>query len=417
MVKRVELEIEAMTQGGYGLARQRGKSIYVPYTIPGERLHARVVRSDERATYAEGVHLLDASADRVYPRCPHFGPGRCWRCQWQHIDYPVQLLLKQDVLAEHLERLGGVRDDVVQSVVASPEAYGYAYHMTFLPLASGGFALPDAKEQPVPIEVCHVLHPDLLDLVARLDMTLPALKRLKLQLGSAGERMIVLYMSDESAPELETDLDASINLLLPDNEPMNLVGESHVRYRIHDRSFRVTAGSYYRANAALVPALVDAVVMLLAPQPDEYILDLYSGVGVFGAFLAPRAKLVTVVESYPPAATDAEINLADLDNVDVIEGTVEETLGELDGRYDAAVIDPSAALSEDALKGIMDLGITRLVYVSGDSATLARDTKRLLKLGFRLVRAQPFDFAPQTYHIETAALFARSGENPPEKAG
>jgi 23S rRNA (uracil1939-C5)-methyltransferase len=221
--------------------------------------------------------------------------------------------------------------------------------------------------------------------------------------------MIILYMAEEDAPELETDLDASINLLLPDNEPMNLVGESHVRYHVHGRTFRVTAGSYYRANAGFVPALVDSVLKMLAPQPDEYVLDLYAGVGVFGAFIAQKAKLVTLVESYPPAATDAETNLGDLDNVDVIEGTVEEALSVLDGAYDAAVIDPSAALSEDALASIVEMGVKRLVYVSGDSATLARDAKRLVKRGYRLAQAQPFDFAPQTYHVETVALFTRTG--------
>lgn len=281
--------------------------------------------------------------------------------------------------------------------------------MTFSPLPASGFALPNMNEQLVPIQVCHLLHPDLLDLYQRLDLALPNLKRLKLQMGSAGEQMIILYMAEEDAPELETDLDASVNLLLPDNEPMNLVGESHVRYQVHDRTFRVTAGSYYRANAALVPALVDSVLQLLAPQPDEFVLDLYAGVGVFGAFIAQKAKLVTLVESYPPAATDAETNLADLDNVDVIEGTVEGALSELDGTYDAAVIDPSAALSEDALSSIAEIGVRRLVYVSGDSATLARDAKRLAKRGYRLTQAQPFDFAPQTYHIETAALFTRTG--------
>jgi 23S rRNA (uracil1939-C5)-methyltransferase len=321
----------------------------------------------------------------------------------------VQLLLKQDVLAEHLERLGGVRGDVVQPLIPSPVPYAYAYHMTFSPLAAGGFGLPSADERTVPIQACHVLHPDLLDLYERLDMTLPNLKRLKLQMGSEGEQMLVLYLNDEAAPELETDLDASINLLLPDNEPMNLVGETHVQYRVHDRSFRVTAGSYYRANALLVPALVDVVLHLLAPQPDEFILDLYAGVGVFGAFLAQRAKVVTVIESYPPAATDADANLAHLDNVDVIEATVEDALGELDGRYDAAIVDPSAALSEEALNAIAEMRIQRLVYVSGDSATLARDAKRFAKRGYRLVEAQPIDFAPQTYHIETVALFTQGG--------
>jgi 23S rRNA (uracil1939-C5)-methyltransferase len=116
---------------------------------------------------------------------------------------------------------------------------------------------------------------------------------------------------------------------------------------------------------------------------------------------------VTRVESYPPAVTDAEANLADLENVDIIEGSAEEVLAALDGEYDAAVVDPSFGLSDDALTGLADLGVGRIVYVSGDMNALAKDCKRLAKAGYRLEVIQPLDFAPQTYHVDSAALFLR----------
>jgi 23S rRNA (uracil1939-C5)-methyltransferase len=402
-----ELDIDTMAHGGRGIGRYKGSGVLVPYTIPGERVQARMVRADDRAKIAEGVRLIEASADRVYPRCPHFGPGRCWRCQWQHIDYTAQLLLKQDMLIDQLERLGDISNDVVRPLIASPEQWQYNYHMTFMPLAEGGLGLPAADERIVPIETCHVLHPDLLAFYETLDLDLTGLRRLKLQIGSDGALMIILYMSDENAPELEADFAASVNLLLPDNEPMNLVGESHSRYQIKDRQFRVTAGSYLRANVAQIPQLVDQVLALLNLAPHEYVLDIYAGVGVFSASLAPRCQLVTMVESYPPAVTDAEANLADLENVDIIEGSAEEVLAALDGEYDAAVVDPSFGLSDDALTGLADLGVGRIVYVSGDMNALAKDCKRLAKAGYRLEVIQPLDFAPQTYHVDSAALFLR----------
>ncbi len=404
----LELEIESMAHGGFGVARYRRRAVFVPYTIPGERVQARIVREDARALHAEGIRLLDASADRVLPRCPHFGPGQCWRCQWQHIDYRAQLLLKQDLLAEQLERLGGVTDDVVQPVIASPAQWGYNHHMTFTPLAGGALGLPRADERSlVALDTCLVLHPDLLVLLEQLDLALAGIRRVKLQIGSDGAMMIVLYVENEDAPELETDLKASVNLVLPDNEPVNLIGDTHTRYRVHERDFRVTVGTYYRANAVLVPALVDSVLALLDLQPEDYVLDLYAGAGTFSAFLAQRAQLVTAVESYPPAATDAETNLSDLENVDVIEGSVESVLGELDGHYDVAVVDPAGPLGAEVIAQLVDLGVKRLVYVSGAVGSLARDCKPLARAGYRLMRAQPLDFAPQTYHIDTAALFVR----------
>jgi 23S rRNA (uracil1939-C5)-methyltransferase len=387
--------------------------VFVPYTIPGERVIVRPVDVGEKHTVAEGVTLLEASADRVYPVCPHFGPGRCGRCQWQHISYEAQLLLKQDILADQLSRLGGLSDREIEAalrpVIGSPEAWGYNFQMTFNVTADGKLAFPSADGKSYfPIEVCHIIHPALLDLYGQLDLDLEGIKRVKLQIGSDGEMMIVLSLAQDEAPELETDLPASINVLLPDNEPMNLIGDSHSRYTVNGRTFRATAGSSFRANLSQMPALVSTVETLLDVRGGQTVLDLYAGVGVFSAFAAPKASLVTLVESYPPAVTDADENLADFDNVDVIESSVEDALPSLDEAYDAAIVDPSSrGLSKDVIDGLVGTQARRIVYVSDDPASLARDAKRLLGQGYRLETAQPLDFAPQTYYLETAALFVR----------
>lgn len=408
-----ELTIDSIANGGYGVGMRGKQPVFVPYTIPGERLIARPVEQAERHTFAEGVKLLDASADRVYPVCPHFGPGRCGRCQWQHISYEAQLLLKQDILADQLGRLGGLSDHAIEaalrSAIGSPEQWGYNAHMTFSVTTDGKLAFPGASGKSLfPIEVCHILHPDLLDLFDQLDLDLQGIKRVKLQIGSDGARMIVLSLAQDEAPELETDLPASINVLLPDNEPMNLIGDSHLRYAISGHDFRVTAGSAFRANLSQLPALAATVESLLDLKDGETLLDLYAGVGMYSAFAAPKASLVTLVESYPPAVTDADDNLADFDNVDVIEGSVEEVLTTLDEAYSAAIVDPgSRGLSKEAIDGLVGSEAARIVYVSDDPASLARDAKRLVHQGYRLAVAQPLDTAPQTYYLETVALFVR----------
>ncbi len=406
-----EIEIESIANGGYGIGHHRKRPVFVPYTIPGERLIARPVEQGERVTFAEGVTLLDASADRVYPVCPHFGPGRCGRCQWQHIAYEAQLLLKQDILADQLSRVGGLPDAQIMAalrpVIASPEQWNYNAHMTFTVSDDGKLAFPNADGKSLmAIETCHILNTDLLDLYNQLDLELTDIKRVKLQIGSDGQRMIILSLALDEAPELEIDLPASVNVLLPDNEPMNLVGDSHSRYSINGRTFRVTAGSSFRANVGQIGNLVAAVELLLDLRGGESVLDLYAGVGVFSAFAASKAGLVTLVESYPPAVTDADDNLEDFDNVDVIEGSVEQVLGAAEERYPVAIVDPpSRGLSDEALSGLVECGVKRLIYVSEEAGTLAKDAKRLAKRGFRLETAQPLDFAPQTYYFDTAALF------------
>jgi 23S rRNA (uracil1939-C5)-methyltransferase len=415
-----EIELTAMAHGGSALGRWQGRTVFVPYTIPGEIVLARPVAERGRVVFAEGVQLLDASADRVYPRCPHFGPGRCGRCQWQHIDYAAQLLLKQDVLADQLERVGGFDEADVRPVIGSPQQWAYNHHMTLeaAPGSQFGFAaaqaVPTAGDGDAPalivIDECHLLHPALLELYYTLDLDFSGVRRLRLQIGSGGDPMMIFTVtSEDDAPELLTDLPASVNLILPDNEPVNLVGDSHTRYEIGGRDFRVTAGSDFRANVSQLEALAALVLELAAPAATDAVLDLYGGVGFFGAFLAPHCALLTVVESYPPAATDADANLEDFDHVDIIEGSVEDIVPELEESYDIAVLDPPpAGLSRDALDALDAAGIRRLVYVSSDPATLARDLKRLVAKGYALGAVHPIDLNPQTYYIDAVAVLERA---------
>lgn len=394
-----------MAHGGSALGRHGKQTVFVPFTIPGERIVARVSEDRGRIAFAEGVTLLDASADRVYPRCRHFGPGRCGSCHWQHIDYAAQLLLKQDVLADQLARIGGFEEMDVQPVIPSPAQWGYNFHMTLTAGADGKLGFAGHKGGVTQIDECHLLHPDLWALYQSLDLDYEGLQRLKLQMGSDGAPMLILTMKGDEAPELETDLPASVNMLLEDNEPVNLIGASHCGYTLNGRTFRVTAGGFIRPNVAQLSHLVQVVVDALDLSGGEAVLDLYAGVGLYTAFIAGRAERVTLVESYPPAATNADENLPDFDNIDIIEGAVEDVLPELDETYDAAIIDPPAeGLSGDALDALVDLNIPRLVYVSSDPATLARDAKRLAGKGYRLRSVQPIDLAPQAYYIDVVAV-------------
>ena len=408
-----DLELTAMAYGGSALGRHEKRTVFVPYTIPGEIVTAHILQDKGRIAFAEGVKLVAASADRVFPRCAYFGPKRCGQCQWQHIDYAAQLLLKQDVLADQLARIGGFDEAEVRPVIPSPQQWGYNHHMTLITNEHGMLGFPGADGEPVmPVDECHVLHPDLLALYDTLDLEFTGLRSLKLQIGTDGRHMIILSVeTEEDVPELSVDLTTSVNLILPDNVPVNLIGDSHSHYEIGGRRFRVTAGSAFRANISQVDALANLVVNVLAVDAEAAVLDLYAGVGLFSAYLAPQVALVTLVESYPPAATDADENLADFENIDVIEGSVEDVLTSMaeSGRsYDAAVLDPpSSGLSLEAIDALAESGIPRLVYVSSDPATLARDAKRLVQQGYTLGAVHPIDFSPHTYYIDSVAVLQR----------
>ena len=413
--KRLNLDVVDMASGGYALARHRGKPVLLPYALPGERVRVEIVEDRGALSFARGLRLIAASSDRIASSCPHFGPGACWGCHFQHISYPAQLLLKQDILADQLSRLGELPDALIDAAMRpmQPAAKQWAYNSRLrLERANGDWGLPRQHKGGIEaISACHIAHPDLLQALAAIDFDYPAAKTLTLQRGSDAAIMLIIHVEAEKAPDLHTDLPLSVNLILPDNEPVNLIGDSHSRFDIGGRAFRVTAGAYIRPNVAGIEALNAAVVEAAALNGEERALELYAGVGVLSASLAEKATSLTTVESYPPAVSDAEINLRHSDNIDIVEGGVEAALEELaasEARFDIALVDPpGSGLNAAIISNLARLGIRRLVYVSGQPASLARDCKNLLAAGFQLEALQPLDLAPQTHYITAVASFAR----------
>ncbi len=410
MTTPFKLELTGMAHGGSALGRHEGRVVFVPYTIPGETITARILDDKRKFATGEVIEVIEESPDRVAPPCPHFGPGKCGGCQWQHIGYSRQLELKCEVVLDQLRRVGKFDDPLVHPTIASPVEWHYRCHSTFTSLPGGKLGFySDDNSRVVTLDTCLILDEALLELFEQLALDDETIERIKFQVGSApDDRMIVLVTADDLAPEVEVDFPVSINLLLSDNEPVNLIGSPQVTYQIFDRSFRVTAGGFFQVNPPVAEVLIDLVLQRLDLQGSESVLDLYSGVGLFTAFIAGRADYVLSVESYPPAVTDAEINLDDLENIDLVEGPVEDVLEDLDGLFDAVVVDPPrTGMTNEVIDELVRLNSPTLVYVSCDPATLARDAQKLVRQGYRLIDTQPVDMFPQTYHIESVAAFCR----------
>jgi 23S rRNA (uracil1939-C5)-methyltransferase len=379
-----ELALTGMAHGGSAVGRHEGRAIFVPYTIPGERVTAHITQDKGHFAHGEALEILNPSESRVVPRCPHFGPGRCGGCQWQHLDYPAQLTFKQQVVADQLARIGGFQDVTVHPTIPSPDPWYYRSHVTFHVTDDGrlGFVATD-DQTIIPIEECHIIRPELLDMY----------EAMKAETFTPGERI-----------RLQVGTDSAERIIARENQPVTHQGTVH--YTVKKRLFQVSAGGFFQINVPQAEALVDLVLDRLRLQGGERVLELYSGVGLFTAFLAERAAQVTGIESYPPAVADATINLADFDNVELYEGTVEEMLRHVKGRYNAAVTDPPRpGMERQALEALAKRKLHTIVYVSCDPATLARDARRLCENGYSLLDVQPVDMFPQTYHIEVVAAF------------
>jgi 23S rRNA (uracil1939-C5)-methyltransferase len=406
----IDLQLTAMAHGGSALGRHEGQVIFVPYTIPGERVRVKVVEDHTRWARAHLLEILEPSPHRVDSPCPYFGPDRCGGCHFQHIAYEAQVEFKRQVVVDQLARLGGLPDARVLDVIAAAEPWGYRNYaqLSVTPEGALGFLTADSH-RVVPVKECLLLDPLLDDLWAALDMSWPQLHRLSLRCGSATGDLIAIFELDHYEDfGIEVDFPVSCVLLLADGEVVVLMGNPYIEEHVAGRDYRVSAGSFFQVNTGGAEALLSLVRDGLAPTGTETLVDAFCGVGLFGLALAGQVGRVIGVEADPSAAADFGHNALGLDHVTLIEGKVQGTLPRLEDPVDLVVLDPPrSGAGKRVVHEIAQLGPRSIAYVSCDPATLARDAGDLTRAGYQLQTVQPVDLFPQTYHIESVALFVR----------
>jgi 23S rRNA (uracil1939-C5)-methyltransferase len=404
----VAVQLTTMAHGGDALGRHEGKVVFVPYAIPGETVRAEIVEDKEHYAFARVTELLEPSPHRIDPPCPYFGQDKCGGCQWQHIGYSTQPRLKAQILADQLRRIGAIEEPRVGRTIADETGWAYRNHAQFWPAPAGGLGFQRASGgDVVAVDHCMILHRTLSDLYGVIDLDVEGLIRLVLRAGTAtGDRMVGFEMEEDKPPALETDEAVSGVLLLNEGGYANLVGDNHITEAVAGHTYRVSASSFFQVNTPQAAQLVHLAMGYLDLQGDETVLDAFCGVGLFTTHLAEQAELVICVESSPSAVDDLLRNTETHGNVEVIEGPLEEVLPDVGVPLNAVLLDPPrGGVDRIALDALVQLAPDRIVYVSCDPATLARDAKRLRGGGYRLVDTQPVDMFPQTYHVESVSLF------------
>ncbi len=389
-----------------------GRAVFVPFALPGEVAQVRLTEVKSHYARGEIVTLEEPAPDRVPPRCPHYKV--CGGCHYQHVAYAAQLAAKSVILRDQLERIGKFANPPVGATVPSPRPWGYRNHAQFhlTPQGRLGFRARDG-ETVVALETCPLLDPTVADVWPRLQVEDPqGLRRIHVRSGSDGQAMVVLVGEEPTPPPLRVDFPVHMMYLGPE-KPYVLSGRGYVVQRVKGRAFRVSANAFFQVNVPVAEAMIDHLLRHLPLRDDATLLEVYSGGGLFSAFLAPRVGRLIAVEADPWAVADFEANLADFEGVELYEAPAEEALPYLrrrGERIDLAVVDPPrAGLSRAVLQALVDLAPQWLAYVSCHPATLARDGRQLHKAGYHLVRATPFDMFPQTYHIESITLWRRVG--------
>lgn len=408
-----EVDLLDLVYGGDAMGRlPDGRAVFVPCGLPGERVRLRLVEQKRGFARAELLEVLRPSPERVLPGCP--AAESCGGCHYMHMTYPAQLAAKTAILRDQLQRIAGLAEPPVAPIVPSPQQWNYRNAVQFHLAPDGrlGFQEP-GSHRVVPVETCLLCLPAITEILPALDFSGAAgIERVQIRVGMDDDILIVLESNDPVPPELTVDLPASVVFAGPgglaENAPLVLAGDDHLFVEAAGRPFRVSAGSFFQVNTPQAENMLRYLLDHLPLGPQTLLLEVYAGVGLFSAFLAPRAGRLAAVESAPSAVDDFAANLDEFDNAELYAGAAEEILPALDLHPDIILVDPPrAGLALPALDAVLAMQAPFLAYVSCDPATLARDTKRLLAGGYQLQSVQPFDMFPQTYHIESVSFFTR----------
>jgi 23S rRNA (uracil1939-C5)-methyltransferase len=405
---RLTLKLTDMAHGGYALGRDEGgRPIFVPYTIPGETVTVAITTEKRSYAHARLVTIEEPSPDRVEPRCGHF--RQCGGCHLQHIAYKRQLQLKQEVVIDQLQRIGGFKAVNVQPVLPNPNPYDHSMDLTLSPTEDGGLGLwSPAAGAVMPIAECPITAQPLVDLLQDFDMALPELRKLTLRLGDDGALLAVFEVEDMEPPELTVDFPVSVAIELPDETAASLIGDHYIVRTVKGQDFRVSPGCFFQPNEAGAALVVDTVLRYADLHQTELVLEGYSGVGLLTVFLAGAAAELVAIEQNPDAVADAVVNLNQTDNVRLYQGDIDAILPALDLPVDVAIFHPpGSGLSREVITALKANPPARLVYLNSELTMLARDGKQLAQLGYRLVEVQPIDMVPQTYQIETISLWVQ----------
>jgi len=455
-----EFEITDVALGGKALARDEGRVVFVDRGLPGDRVEARITRVKRAWAEARLERVVRASAQRVTADCPHFLAGVCGGCRFLDLDYADQLALKERQVRETLEHLGGIATPPVRPIRPAPETRGYRNKMefSFHPATDGTpvlglhergtfegvFALGHCVlPSPLTVEIVRLTqrfaaehqwrayHPRRHDGVVRYLTVrhLPLTGQCGVHLVAAGEAIpgldewarAIAALSDE-VRTVTLLLNRSRSNVAFGEEERALVGDGVIVERLLGLEFEASANTFLQTNSRQAEALYAAALETAAPQAHETALDLYCGTGTLTLLLARHAARAVGVESVADAIARAGRNAErnGIANAGFFVGEARPVLrawarGELASPWagtgrgpDVVLVDPPrAGLHPRVVFRIAELAPARLVYVSCNPATLARDLKDFATHGWRLAEVTPFDMFPHTPHIECVARLER----------
>lgn len=459
------IQIEGIAAEGKAIARLDNKVIFVPYAVPGDIVNIQVTRKKSHYAEATITSIIQPSPMRIQPFCKHFGV--CGGCKWQCLPYEEQLKTKQQQVEDALTRIGKVPFPKILPIIGSKKTKAYRNKLefgfsnkkwltkeeiesrvVFPDMNAVGFHIPGAFDKILDLKECFLMD----DFNNRIRNGLRSyviekgysffdlrnqtglLRNMMLRKTSTGEITVLLQFCIREAQEekeaqdvlqwIKTAFPEITSLLYVNNTKCNdtisdldihtYSGTDCIYEQMEDLQFKIGPKSFYQTNSEQAFVLYKVVREFANLSGNEYVYDLYTGTGTIANFIAGKAKRVIGIEYVPEAIKDAKENavLNNLDNIQFFAGDMKDILTDdfvaLYGRPDVIITDPPrAGMHNDVISTILFAAPKRIVYVSCNPATQARDVS-LLSTDYHITKVQPVDMFPQTHHVENVLLMERN---------
>lgn len=443
----VTVRIEDMGTDGEGIGKVNGFTLFIKDALIGDVVEAKLMKVKKNYGYARLMNIITPSPDRVEPKCPVY--RQCGGCQIQALAYQAQLKFKEHKVRGNLERIGGFTDILLEPIVGMENPYHYRNKAQFPvgtdkngEIVTGFYAgrthdiIPNTKcylGAEVNEEILHVVleYMKKYNISAYNETTGKGLVRhVLIRTGfTSGEIMVCIVVNGKKLPRAEKLVDELVKLegmtsitlnvnekrtnVILGEEVRLLWGTTFIQDNIGNITYRISPLSFYQVNPVQTRKLYETALEYADLKGEETVWDLYCGIGTISLFLAQKAKMVYGVEIVPQAIEDARENaeLNGIDNAKFYVGKAEEVLPELYEKEgicaDVIVVDPPRkGCDEKCLETIVKMQPDRVVYVSCDSATLARDLRYLCERGYEVIKGRACDMFPMTTHVETVVMLS-----------
>jgi len=359
--------------------------------IPGELVKARIYRyRKNKENVISGIvdQIIEPSPYRIVAECIYF--GSCSGCQWQYIDYRYQLELKKQIILDAFQAYEFLKNTNINNVIASKKEFNYRNHARFSVRFEGQIGFSNRiTRRFIKVDECLIMDDKINKTVSLLQNKVSETTSMSVRVGVNTDNILIQPKLTNSNIVIDT-------------------GQKFYTEKFYGKEFRIASPSFFQVNIAQAEKMVEIIKSSLNLSGSETLVDAYSGVGTFAISLASSVGKVIAIEESASAINDAEFAIGDIDNIEFILGKTENMLSSISDDIDILILDPSRkGCHPDTIEVVLEKSPKKIVYVSCDPVTLARDLNMLLSEGYSITYVQPLDMFPQTYHVEVIVIMDR----------